>query len=435
MSTGTSMRKWQIRIFAACFIAYTAAYICRVNISVALPGIQESLGLSSTRAGLIGTSFFWIYAIGQLVNGYIGDQVSGRIFIFIGLITSVLINVLFGFSTSLIFMVLLWGANGIFQSMLWGPIVRILANWFPGRKNASVAFGMSFSMIIGYLIAWGISGMIMERLGWRWAFWFPAGIVTVLACVWYVMVRNKPSDIGMPAVHEEEPVEAAETADLPGDHGKAGSMAFLKLISGTNLLFVAFAGITQGIIKDSISLWSPTLIMNTQNLSLKSTLAVVLIIPVLNFLGILFAGWLNRLLKYKEKITIMLLMIGSALASLGLVFFIETNTVLTIILISCASAFIFGANPAMTTIIPLSYREHRRVSSVAGFIDFSIYVGSGLAGAFTGFIADHYSWTNVFTMWFLVSLLGALSMGICVFRESRASTAGTVSGQGQNFNE
>ena len=114
----------------------------------------------------------------------------------------------------------------------------------------------------------------------------------------------------------------------------------------------------------------------------------------------------------------MLLMIGSSFASLGLLLFINVSPLLSVFLIACTSAFMFGANPAMTAIIPLGYRKYGRVSSVAGFIDFSIYIGSGLAGAFTGLIVDIFGWTNVFMMWCLVSLVGAASMGISIIKQS-----------------
>lgn len=125
------IKKWQTRIFIACFIAYTAAYICRVNLSIAIPGIQSEFGFSNASIGLISTSFFWVYALGQLINGFVGDMVSSRTFIFVGLTASALINIAFGLSSVLWMMVLLWSVNGIFQSMLWAPMIKTLSNWFP----------------------------------------------------------------------------------------------------------------------------------------------------------------------------------------------------------------------------------------------------------------------------------------------------------------
>lgn len=419
MTGEKKLSRWQIRVFLACFIAYTAAYICRVNISVAIPGIQDAFGFSSTGLGLVGTSFFWMYAIGQLINGIVGDKVSSRYFIFLGLLVSVLINILFGFSSILLIMIVLWGANGIFQSMLWGPIVKTLSHWFPAKKNNLITFGMSFSLIVGYLVAWGLAGAVMERLGWRWTFWLPAGIVFSLSLVWFFMVRNRPQDVGLPAVEPTTTIETAEsTEDLPA--AKEGpSQSVWKLIAGTGLPFIAFTGMVQGIIRDSISLWSPKLLMETQNLSLQSTVAIVLIIPMINLLGIIFATWLNRILKYNEKLTLLLLMAGSIVVSFALLFFINISITVSIILIASASAFMFGANPIMTTTIPLKYRSHGRVSAIAGFIDFSIYLGSGLSGVFTGLIADYFGWNSVFFLWGAAGILGTASIAVNILQEKR----------------
>lgn len=421
------MKKWQIRIFVACFIAYTAAYICRVNVSVAIPGIQKALNLNSTKVGLIGTSFFWVYAIGQLVNGYIGDKVSSRLFIFTGLTMSALLNVAFGFSSALPVMILVWGTNGIFQSMLWGPIVKTLSGWFPSKSKNLMAFGMSGTMILGYLVAWGMSGFILDRFKWNWVFWLPAAIVIVLAFVWLFMVRNKPSDIGLDSVHEAgTPEEGTELIQAQVDKQYSKNTTILKLITETDLLFIGLTGITQGIIKDGLSLWSPKLLMDTQNLSLNSTIGMILVIPFVNFVGIIFAGWLNKLLKFREKLTIFLLMMGSIFTSLGLMFFIHISVFLSILLLACASACMFGANPMMTTLIPLNYKRYNRVSAVAGFIDFCIYIGSGLAGVFTGAIVDNFGWNGVFVMWCVISALGAASMGLCLFKETKKTITNTL---------
>ncbi len=416
MTTASSMKKWQTRIFAACFLAYTAAYICRVNFSVAIPGMQADLKLTNTAIGMIGTSFFWVYAIGQLVNGYLGDKFSSRTFILTGLVISAFINVAFGYSLTLFFMILLWGANGIFQSMLWGPLVKTLSHWFPSKRHNLVAFGMSITMIFGYLIAWGSSGVMMNAFGWRWVFWLAAILVLALSAVWYFMVRNKPSDVGLPDLPVEHDNKHALTAEEIREH-KSAKTSIWQIITGTNLVFVALTGVTQGIVKDSISLWSPKLLMDTQNLSLKSTVAIILIIPAVNFAGIFLAGWLNRMLKSREKLTILILMLGGALASLGLMFFIHTSTTLSVLMLACTSAFMFGANPLMTTVIPLHYAYCGKVSAIAGFIDFTIYLGSGLAGVLTGLIVDLLGWDNVFVMWCCVSLLGALSMYLGIRRD------------------
>jgi sugar phosphate permease len=411
MKNRLDIKRWQVRIFAACILAYTAAYICRVNFSIAIPGLQAELGLSNTSVGLISTSFFWVYALGQAVNGYLGDKVSSRTFVFIGLLVSALLNLAFGYSSMLWVMIILWSANGIFQSMLWAPLVKTLSYWFPKKLHNKIAFGMSIAVIAGYLAAWASSGLIMNSSGWRWVFWLAAILVLILAFVWYIMARNKPADLGLPDPEEAE--------DLPLGNLSSRKNKPIKSILNSKLFLIILSGVLQGIVKESILLWSPKLLIDTYNLSLKSTVAIVLIIPLMNFSGLALSGWLNRLLKSAEKMTIMVLMFGSAATSLGLMFSIQKSPVFTVLLLACTSAFIFGTNPLMTAVIPLQYAYCDKVSTVAGLIDFSIYVGAGLAGVLTGLAADLLGWDKIFIMWFLVSIFGALAIYASSLKENK----------------
>ena len=113
------------------------------------------MSLDKVQLGLLGTVFFWVYGIGQLINGNIGDRVKTKRFIFIALIAAGMANILFGFAAGIAAMFAIWAVNAYFQSMLWGPIVKTLAVWFPHSKRASVSIGISTSMVVGYWLAWG----------------------------------------------------------------------------------------------------------------------------------------------------------------------------------------------------------------------------------------------------------------------------------------
>ena len=125
MNTSSENLKFSPRqrlVCALCFGAYLFAYLIRVNLSIALPDITEFLGYSDTSAvGNIPGAFFWTYAVGQLISGWLGDRISPKYMIATGLSASIIINVLFAFCNSLTAMIVLWALNGIFQSMLWAP--------------------------------------------------------------------------------------------------------------------------------------------------------------------------------------------------------------------------------------------------------------------------------------------------------------------------
>ena len=115
---------WKKRVFSTLWITYGSFYLCRANMSIALPDIMKEFGYSKTDVGMIGSALFVTYAIGQFINGQLGDKFGARRFIALGIIVSAILNIAFGFTTALPVMIIIWGANGYFQSMGWPSSVK-----------------------------------------------------------------------------------------------------------------------------------------------------------------------------------------------------------------------------------------------------------------------------------------------------------------------
>ena len=79
-------KHWQVRIFVTIWITYGTFYLCRANISFALPGLADEFGFSKTLLGLLGTALFIMYSFGQFVNGQLGDKFGARKLVFVGMV-------------------------------------------------------------------------------------------------------------------------------------------------------------------------------------------------------------------------------------------------------------------------------------------------------------------------------------------------------------
>ena len=124
-------------LFFLCFLVYSAAYVGRYNYSSAIPAMAEA-GFDRQVLGVYGTGFLFCYGAGQLLSGFLGDKVPARRLIAAGLVGSGLANLLMGFLPP--GWQWIWCVNGLFQSMLWSPITRLLADWLPenARKGAMI---------------------------------------------------------------------------------------------------------------------------------------------------------------------------------------------------------------------------------------------------------------------------------------------------------
>ena len=63
--------KTELSMLIACFLAYTAAYISRCNLSPSLDAIAASFGIGKAQVGLLPTCFAVPYAAGQIISGLV----------------------------------------------------------------------------------------------------------------------------------------------------------------------------------------------------------------------------------------------------------------------------------------------------------------------------------------------------------------------------
>ncbi len=393
-----SFTKGQRRTFLLCFACYCSAYIGRLNLSAVLGGLSQDLALSDARAGMLQTAFALVYAVGQVVNGSLIDRISARRYIAVGLIASAVCNALFGMANSYPILLLLWALNGAAQSMLWTPVVKLMTVWFKGARRDRASFGLSLTMIIGHLAAWGASGALAAVLSWRYAFFVSAAVIALAGIAGLTLLRDRP-DAG-------EDIEASAQSADSASAAAAGAMPIGKLIGTTGLYALLIAGVCNGFVRDGITTWAPSILANAQGgMALSSTL-ITLIIPAINAVGIItvrciygkFSGSARQAsgaLLVFSGITAFLLMIQGMPAAACAV------------LMGVCCAMNYGINPMLTTLIPMEYENVGRVGMVAGLMDCFIYLGSALAGTLTGMLSDGMGWQFVYAAWGCVSLMGA----------------------------
>src|SRR5262245_49139825 len=103
-----AFRRWQYRILIAALIGYALFYFVRQNLSVAMPAMETSLGVTKTDLGVFITLHMVLYGVSKFVNGMFVDRLNARWFMAGGLAVSALLNVAFGASSSTLVLGTLW---------------------------------------------------------------------------------------------------------------------------------------------------------------------------------------------------------------------------------------------------------------------------------------------------------------------------------------
>ncbi|MDR0390079.1 MAG: MFS transporter [Spirochaetaceae bacterium] len=398
-----------------CWFAYISAYFGRVNLSIALPYLHDSYGYSNASLGAVASGFFVAYAAGQLINGFLGDHFNPRFFVSIGLALAGLSNILFGFSRHLAFLFLFWTINGYVQSMLWGPLVRVVSDSTPGKYLSRATLFFSSSTIFGYLFSYTLVGRITLVLGWKMAFFIPGVILILAAAVWFVSYKPSPAALSADesAADKNAGTESAASKDIPGK-GPAGiklrvwGLDVFGFLVRTRLWIAALVCMLEGSLKEGLTLWGPTFFSGFQKLPLDRALFLMSLVPLMNCAGLAASGIAYKYFRHQEKRALVLFMSIALALALLLRITAGLNFVLMDIAFFALLAVILATNNILTAFVPLNFKKERRVSAAAGSLDCAVYIGAAASGPLAGFLADTSGWPGIMNGWIGVCAVAVL---------------------------
>ena len=202
------------RTFWGATAAYSLFYLCRLSMGVVKkPLIDEGL-FSASELGIIASAFYFIYAIGKFLNGFIADYCNARRFMATGLVISFVINLLMGLMgladgyvgvpSWLIYVafVVLWGFNGWVLSMGSPAGIVSLSRWFPQSRRGTFYSIFCSTPYIGEALSMAVTGTVVAAFGWEYGFIASAiggflGVAIILASV-----SDTPQSKGLPSVQE-----------------------------------------------------------------------------------------------------------------------------------------------------------------------------------------------------------------------------------------
>ena len=156
-------RHWRYRIFAFTWLAYAGFYLCRKNISIAMPLLSQDQGFTKDNFAMVLFFYGLFYAIGQFYNGFLSDKFGPRLIVGIGLFLSILANIFMGFGAALLVFGLWWCINGIGQSTGWSGTVKNMAPWFRRKERGVVMSWWATCYVIGAIVATALATFIVTH--------------------------------------------------------------------------------------------------------------------------------------------------------------------------------------------------------------------------------------------------------------------------------
>lgn len=201
--------RWQT--FIAMTLAYVTFYVCRLSFTVAKSALVE-LGITLTELGMIGSTLFFSYAIGKLVNGFIADHANVVRYMSLGLLLSAGMNLMMGMTTNALLLAIFWGINGWAQSMGVGPCAVSLARWY-GVKERGTFYGIwSTAHNIGEAVTYMVIAAVIAGFGWQMGYLSTAALGAAGVVLLVLFMHDSPQSSGFPSINviRDEPQEEVE---------------------------------------------------------------------------------------------------------------------------------------------------------------------------------------------------------------------------------
>lgn len=420
VSLSDSISRWQKRMFWLMWVTYASFYLLRVNISIVLPDIMEEFSFTKTDMGLVLSSLFVLYAIGQGVNGQLGDKINSKRIITLGLLSSAVLNIIFGFSGGFLgLMIVLWGLNGYFQAMGWGPTVKAMANWFPVSIRGKIAGRLGTSYIIGGAVSWFLAGSIVKYFDWRFTFWFPAIFCIFIAIHWFTRVRNAPEEVGLPNIEEQE--KGIEIKEIRKDVHIGFRNTLRITLLNPYVWFAAFGLFGLNVVRFGFMSWAPTFMFEEQGATISVAAYRAIAFPVAGGLGAIFAGWASdRMFRNRRAPVSFIMLLFLAIFCYLYRIVPGNNWVVSLIILLFVGFLTFGPHVLLITALPVDLGSRKAASSVTGFIDAMGYLGAGLTGVGTGYLVENFGWTAGFYLWIVGAIFAAIMMLlIWIYKEQK----------------
>ncbi len=380
------------KIIFICWLAYTAAYVGRLNFNASIVAIISDLGITKADAGLVSSFFFFAYGAGQLINGILSKKYNAKIMIFLSLALSAVFNLLMPVSGDISVMKYIWLGNGVVQSVLWSTLIKTLSDYLSDKKLPKAILAMSTTVAIGTFTAYGISSLCVRFGSWQNVFYIASVLLMISAVIW-ISLFGKP----------EKRIE--ETAEVKAGKVKAGSAVLLALF------LAAFAGIANGFIKDGINTWVPSVLYEEFDVSQSLSIFLTLLLPLVSTMGAAIAKKVHE--KIRSHATMNLIFfIFSALLCSGILLSLKMHSIVAVMAcfigVACGMAMI---NNVITSMFALDHRRMLNAGFAAGLLNTFCYIGSTTTSYTLGAVSQAHGWNAVFIIMLAVCIVAG---GICL---------------------
>lgn len=375
---------------------YCASYFIRTCYAATIAPLAEEGIYSKGEIGLIGTAFFICYGVGQLISGLIGDKINPFFMVMFGSVLGAVCCFLMPAAGSLGVLIGVWAANGLFQSMLWSPILRVFSETIDESLSKKAILNIALSLPVGTVLAYLMSSMIIKYLNWKYVFIFGGSVVVIAVLFAGFAIFCSEKDI------EKVPVIQKQNAEAHNNVNKKG-LAAVAVSSG--LLFIMIPSFLHGMMRDGITNWVPAMISEVYGVSTSFSVFVTIALPIFNAFGAYLVTPLYKKLGENEMKTAGVTGFAALVPLLIMLFMNKLPVYVIIVLLAVTTSVMYALNYLIISLVPVRFSKFGFTFGISGILNSGVHIGCALSSYGFGAISEKAGWSAVIIVWIVSSVL------------------------------
>ena len=419
-------KRLRMQTFIGASVAYSLYYVCRLSLSVVKQPVIDSELLTAGQLGIIGSSLFFVYAVGKFMNGFIADYCNIRRFMATGLAVSAIINLIMGvlgffhsalgISAIAVFFsfAILWGINGWMQSMGSPPGIINLSRWFPLNKRGTYYGIFSATPYIGEFLSFIVIGAIVGTFGWQSGFVFSAAAGVIGTLVILFFMSDTPESKGLPSVQE------LSSEELKKEDRMRTVEVQKQVLKHPGIWIISAASAFIYITKYAVAGWGVLFLQKEKMFSLEDASQIIAFSAIFGVLGTVTAGWLSDRVFKSDRIKPAILSGILSFASLALFLLSEGSYMLNIVYISVFSLSVGVLYCIVAGLMAVDIVPRKATGAALGIVGISSYIAAGIQDIASGFLIEGnmqqsadvadavYNFTPVSVFWLTAALISFL---------------------------
>jgi len=385
-SIGT-IKRWRVQIFAITWLAYAAFYFTRKAFSVAKLGIAEdpTFMLDKMAMANLDALYLTAYAFGQFTWGILADRFGPRVVVLGGLLISAAAALVMGSFATLPIFVTCMLIQGLAQSTGWSGLCKNMGSFFPARQRGRVLGLWSSCYAFGGLVASPFAGWWAYTLigSWHAAFISSAAVVGLVAVLFFIFQRNKPQDVGLPAVEPELTTKEACA------QSKTSVLEPLKeILRNRTVLVLGLAYFLLKPARYAILLWGPVIVFEQMPSVGKVGAAIIpTAFELAGLLGPILLGLASDKLFGARRMPACVISLLALTVSLALFMgALHTGSVLWVVaLLFVMGLTLYGPDSMISGAAAIDFGTAKAGATAAGFVNGCGSVGAILGGLLPGY--------------------------------------------------